>query len=144
MRTAYALNTDAPPVAEHLATLSLRLTAYRAGEIDLDAVGAGEAVIVFAYTWLPGWKAYIDGQEVSVFRVNHTQIGLHLPKSGTFHIKLAYEPGYSWLTDIVTTMTPPAVSQASGHELGLSEFPPVCASNERAKSQSVTERFLPK
>ena len=144
MRTAHALNTDAPPVAEHLAALSLRLTAYRAGEIDLDAAGAGEAVIVFAYTWLPGWRAYIDGHEVSVFRVNHTQIGLHLPKSGTFHIKLAYEPAYSWLTDIVTTMTPPAVSQAPDHELGLSEFPPVCASNERAKSQSVTERFLPK
>ena len=53
MRTAHALNTDAPPVAEHLAALSLRLTAYRAGEIDLDAVGAGEAVIVFAYNGFP-------------------------------------------------------------------------------------------
>ena len=63
-------------------------------------------------------------------RTTPTQVG-HIP------YQTRYEPVY-WLTDIVTTVTPPAVSQASDHELGLSEFPPVCASNERAE-ESVNE-----
>ena len=132
MRTAHVLNADAPPIAGHLASLSLRLTAYQPGEIDVDAAGSGEAVIVFANTWLPGWKAYVDGQEVSVFRVNHTQIGVHLSKSGTFHIKLAYEPVYSRLADILATPTRLIAGapgpQVSSHELGLGEIPPICAS----------------
>ena len=133
MRTAHVLNADTPRIAGPLAALSLRLTAYQPGEIDVDAAGSGEGVIVFANTWLPGWKAYVDGQMVSVFRVNHTQVGVHLPpKSGTFHIKLAYEPVYSRLTDILATPTRliagDAGPQVSSHELGLGEIPPICAS----------------
>jgi hypothetical protein len=130
--TAHVLDADAPPVADKLASASLRLRNYGAGEIDLDAVSSGEAVIVIADTWIPGWKAYVDGREAPPFGVNHTQIGVHLPNSGIFHIRLAYEPPYPRLNDILAAPTRllPDASRSEPHsrELGLIDLPSICLS----------------
>jgi hypothetical protein len=131
MYTAHVLDTDAPPVADKLASASLRLANYRAREIDLDAVSSGEAVIVIADTWIPGWKAYVNGREAPPFRVNHTQIGIHLPNSGTFHIRLAYEPPYRQLSDILaapTRLLPDTPRSELSPVLGLGDLPPICQS----------------
>jgi hypothetical protein len=66
MRTAHVLAADAPPVADKLASVSLRLANYEAEEIDLDAVSWGEAVFVIADTWIPGWNAYVDRREADL------------------------------------------------------------------------------
>lgn len=128
LRTAHILAADAPPVGDHLSAMELRISTYRAGEINVEATGSGEAIIIFANTWIPGWKAYIDGHEAPIFRANHTQIGLHLPAAGTFHIRLAYEPSYRWLTDIFAAPTKLIASvQPTTPELGDSQLPPICA-----------------
>jgi hypothetical protein len=131
MQTAHVTDADAPPAAAQLAPASLRLLDYRGGQIELDAVAAGEAIIVFADSWLTGWKAYVDGQEIPPFRINHTQIGIHLPNSGRFHVRLSYEPPYRWLNDILAAPTKIVAgreAESRGHELSLGELPPVCAS----------------
>jgi hypothetical protein len=132
MHTAHVLDADAAPVADKLASANLRLANYGAREIDLDAVSSGEAVIVIADTWFPGWKAYVDGREAPAFRVNHTQIGIHLPNSGTFHVRLAYEPPYRQLNDILaapTWLLPDASrSEPFSRQLGLGDLPTVCLS----------------
>jgi hypothetical protein len=124
-------SADAPPLGAKLVPASLRLSSYRAGAIEFDTVSPGEAVIVVADTWIPGWKVYVDGQEKRPFRVNHTQIGIHLPASGTFHVKLAYEPSYRWLTDILaapTRLLPNASpSEPFGRQFGLGDLPSICA-----------------
>ena len=105
---------------------------YQPGNIALDAVTSGEAILVFAQTWLPGWKAYVDGREASLFRVNHTQIGLHLPAAGAFHVRLVYEPAYRWLNDILAVpaklIAGAAAPEPFSYQLGVSELPAVCAS----------------
>jgi hypothetical protein len=107
------------------------LANYRAGEIDLDAVASGAAVIVFADTWIPGSKAYVDGREASLFRVNHTQFGIYLPKAGTYRVRLAYEPSYRPLFDILaapTRLLPNAArSEPFSRRLGLGDLPALCA-----------------
>jgi hypothetical protein len=132
MHTAYVLDADAPPVARELASADLRLANYGAKEIDLDVVSSGEAVIVIADTWIPAWKAYVDGREVPPFRVNHTQIGLHLPNSGTFHVRLAYDPPYRQLNDILAApswLLPDASrSEPFSRQLELGDLPTVCLS----------------
>jgi hypothetical protein len=131
MHTAHVLDADAPPVADKLASANLRLANYGAGEISFHAVSSGEAVIVIADTWFPGWKAYVDGREAPAFRVNHTQIGIHLPNSGTFHVRLAYEPPYRQLSDILaapTRLLPDAPRSELSPELGLGDLPSVCQS----------------
>jgi hypothetical protein len=55
-------------------------------------------VIVIAHTWIPGGKHM--WMATTLLRLNHTQIGIHLPKAGTFHIRLAYEPSHRWLSNI--------------------------------------------
>jgi hypothetical protein len=132
MRIARASDSDAPPVAEKLAPADLQLLRYQPGEIALDAAASGEAIVVFAQTWLSGWKAYVDGREVPLFRVNHTQIGLHLPTAGTFHVRLAYEPAYRWLNDILAVpaklIAGAAAPEPFSYQLGVSQLPAVCAS----------------
>jgi hypothetical protein len=132
MHTAHTLDTDAPPVADRVVAADLRLSNYRAGELDLDAVSSGEAVIVVADTWIPGWKVYVDGQEARPFRVNHTQIGIHLPRSGKFHLRLAYEPPYRLLHAFLAAPTRLIAganrAEPSSRELGLGDLPPACAS----------------
>jgi hypothetical protein len=131
-RTAHMLEADAPPDMERLAPASLRLTGYRGREIDLDATSPGRAVIVVASTWSPGWKAYVDGREARPFRVNHTQIGILLPHSGTFRVRLVYEPSYGWLSNIlaVPTRLLPNSSRSEPSDLrfGSDDLPTVCAS----------------
>ncbi len=129
---AHVLDADAPAVAWKLASARLRLSNYWPGEIDFDASAPSEAVIVIAHAWIPGWKAYVDGQATSLFRVNHTQIGIHLPKAGTFHIRLAYEPSYRLLNDILAAptrlMPVTPQSQPSSDQLSIGDLPPICAS----------------
>jgi hypothetical protein len=131
MRTAHMLSADAPPLGEKLVPASLRLSSYRAGAIEFDTMSPGESVIVVAHTWVPGWKVYVDGEEARPFRVNHTQIGIHLPAAGTFHVKLAYEPSYRWVTDILaapTRLLPDASrSEPFGRQFGLGDLPSICA-----------------
>ena len=132
MHTAHVLDKDAPPVREKFASASLRLANYGSGEIHLDAVTSGEAIIVIADTWIPGWKAYMDGREAHLFRVNHVQIGIHLPNSGTFHVRLAYEPPYRQLNNILaapTRLLPDARrSEPFSREFGLGALPSACLS----------------
>src|SRR6266478_6246621 len=65
-------------------------------------------------------------------RVKHTQIGIHLPKAGTFHIRLAYEPSYRLLNDILAAptrlMPVTPQSQPSSDQLSIGDLPPICAS----------------
>jgi hypothetical protein len=132
MRTAHMLSKDAPPLADKLVPASLRLSRYRAGEIALDAMSSGAALIVVANTWIPGWKVYVNGRDAPLLRVNHTQIGVHLPVPGTFQVRLAYEPPYRRLASLLAA---PAQLVAGGHranpssrQLSLGDLPPVCGS----------------
>ena len=132
LRTAHALNTEAPPRAEQLARATLRLLRYEGGTIDLHAVSSGEAVIVIANTWIPGWQASVDGRDAPLFRVNHTQIAIHLPEPGTFRVTLAYEPPFHQLLDVLAA---PARLVADAHrpepsyrQLDFGDLPPACAS----------------
>lgn len=62
-------------------------------EIELD-VGAGAAPwLVLTDTWLPGWRATIDGDSATPFRVDHCCRGLRLPERAC-RVRFRYEaPG---------------------------------------------------
>jgi hypothetical protein len=132
MQRAHMLGGDAPPLAGNLVPARLRLSRYRAGEIDLDAMSSGAALIVIANTWIPGWKAYVDGRDAPLLRVNHTQIGVQLPNPGTFHVRLAYEPPYRRLADVLAAPTQLIAggdhADPSSRQLSRGDLPPVCGS----------------
>lgn len=49
-----------------------------------------DAVLCFSEIWYPDWKAYINGNETTVYRINYSYRGILLPK-GEFNVEMKYE-----------------------------------------------------
>jgi len=72
---------------------TVTMTSYRANEIkySLGNISGGEHYIVFSEIYYAlGWKAYVDGVEVPINRVNYTLRGIKVPE-GSNEIVMKYE-----------------------------------------------------
>ena len=58
--------------------------------LNVESSGAG--LVVIADNWFPGWKAYVDGVESPVLRVDHTLRAVPT-QGGRHHVELRYESG---------------------------------------------------
>ena len=85
---------------------TVTMTSYRANEIkySLGNVKGGERFIVFSEIYYElGWKAYVDGKETPVNRVNYTLRGVKVPE-GSKEIVLKYElESFDLLSNIALT-----------------------------------------
>jgi uncharacterized membrane protein YfhO len=61
-------------------------------EVILNVKTDGMAFLVLADTFYPGWKAYIDGVETEIFRVNGVIRGILIPEKGQFKINFIFKP----------------------------------------------------
>jgi uncharacterized membrane protein YfhO len=59
---------------------------------------------MFSQSYFPGWRAYIDGEEVELYCVSGTIMGAKVPE-GDHEIKFTYIPTYTILGGIVTVGT---------------------------------------
>jgi len=59
--------------------------------LEADVTANGNNFLFFGTTYLPGWKAYIDGSETKVHKTNYGFIGLVVPK-GKHKVEFIYEP----------------------------------------------------
>ena len=66
-------------------------TSYRLNDMTLNVTTPREGVLVFSEVYYPGWKAYVDGNEQTVFRVNWNQRAIIIP-AGDHAVALRYEP----------------------------------------------------
>jgi hypothetical protein len=48
--------------------------------------------LVLSQYYYPGWNAYIDGEQVDIFRAYHFLSGIKIEKHGEIHIDFRYEP----------------------------------------------------
>jgi len=72
---------------------SITMTSYKANEIKyaVENVTGGEHYIVFSEIYYAlGWKAYVNGSETPINRVNYTLRGVKVP-DGTNEVVLRYE-----------------------------------------------------
>lgn len=60
----------------------VRLTSYSSQRIEISAKSSGDALLVLADTYYPGWQAYRDGQRVPIYRANYSSRALDLPTGG--------------------------------------------------------------
>ena len=58
-------------------------------EVVIEANAAQDGLLVVAESYDPGWRASIDGREVTVLRVNGMQQGVLLPR-GRHEVRLRY------------------------------------------------------
>ncbi|HZK02968.1 MAG TPA: YfhO family protein [Bacteroidaceae bacterium] len=68
------------------------LTSYAPDVLTYNFEAEKDALIVFSEIYYPyGWKAYIDGEKVDVFRVNYLLRALNIP-AGTHDIRFEFRP----------------------------------------------------
>jgi hypothetical protein len=54
----------------------------------------GNSFIVISNTYYPGWKAFVDGQEIDILAVNINSQGINIP-AGEHNVRIFYDPsGY--------------------------------------------------
>ncbi|NKQ36715.1 MAG: YfhO family protein [Chloroflexi bacterium] len=69
---------------------------YRPNQISLTTSTPDEGVLVLTDSYMPGWKAYIDGQETPLYIANHAFRGIIIP-AGDHQVGFVYRPVWFWL-----------------------------------------------
>ncbi len=70
---------------------SIELMHYGADELRLSVNATDDAYLVFADTWYPGWRAWIDGKETEIYRTDGLVKGIVVP-SGSHEVRFLYDP----------------------------------------------------
>ena len=72
-------------------TSMVELTAYEPNQLTYNVQSAKGGVLVFSDIYYPGWTATVDGQEVSLGRVNYVLRAMHI-KPGSHKVVLSFFP----------------------------------------------------
>jgi len=72
-------------------TSTSRITQYKDEHVIADIDAKGNNFLFFGTTFLPGWKAFVNGSETKTYKVNHGFIGIVVPP-GKHKVEFVYEP----------------------------------------------------
>ncbi|MFH1428589.1 MAG: YfhO family protein [Candidatus Margulisiibacteriota bacterium] len=78
--------STALPRDQHIA-----ITKYEPERVQISTTTSGDGMLVISDAYYPGWYAYMDGEEVPIFRANYVMRAISLPK-GHHYIEFRYEP----------------------------------------------------
>ncbi len=68
----------------------VRLESYKPDEILLEVENKNNSWLVFSNSFLPGWRAFIDGKEVKIYRANYVFQAIQVP-AGNHKILFKYK-----------------------------------------------------
>jgi hypothetical protein len=68
---------------------------YAPEAVSVVAVTPVPAYLVFSDVWYPGWRAWVDGAEVPIYRTNFAFRGIYLDKPGSYTVTLRFDP-WTW------------------------------------------------
>ncbi len=100
-----------PPVAGEAAE-AVGVVRYEPDAIDLDVRAHGAALLVAAETWYPGWRAWVDGRETPVHRVDVAFRGIAVP-DGAHRVRMEFRPAILWIGLGVSLLTAVALAAAA-------------------------------
>ncbi|MEK6553551.1 MAG: YfhO family protein, partial [Bacteroidota bacterium] len=72
-------------------TNTARISEYKDERISAETKSQGNCFLFFGTTYLPGWKAFVDGAETTIHKTNHGFMGIVVPK-GEHKVEFVYEP----------------------------------------------------
>lgn len=67
------------------------VTGYGPNEIVGTANAQADGYVIFSETFVPGWRAFVDGQEAPVVRANYLFRAVPIP-SGQHQVRMIYDP----------------------------------------------------
>lgn len=82
------------------------IKAYAAERVVIDATADAAAYLVLSDAWFPGWRAWVDGVEHTVWRADHALRAVWLPP-GRHEVEFRYAPAsFRWglLTSLLATL----------------------------------------
>jgi uncharacterized membrane protein YfhO len=72
--------------------------------VKIKADIQGKGLLILGDTWFPGWKAFVDGIERKIYRVNYIQRGVFL-EHGKHNIDFVYTPASYTVGKFITLFT---------------------------------------
>jgi hypothetical protein len=79
-----------------------RVKAYQNHLVEIEAEAKRDGVLVLLDSYYPGWKAFIDGKEVKIYRANGFFRAVKIP-AGRHLVKFSYCPGIFRLGLIISS-----------------------------------------
>lgn len=70
---------------------SVRIFEYSPNRIDMTSRSSNNAILLLSENYYPGWKAYVDGNEVPILRADYILRAIPLP-AGQHEIVFVYRP----------------------------------------------------
>ena len=80
------------------------ITNYNLNDLVIETNMNNQALVVLSDTWFPGWKAFVDGEEVEIIRTNCAMRGV-LVEPGNHEIKMIYKPESVRIGSIISILT---------------------------------------
>jgi uncharacterized membrane protein YfhO len=87
------------------------------------ATNPAPAYLVFSEVWYPGWRAWVDGQEVPILKANFAFRAVPLPQAGEHVVAMRFEPQSVWAGLSITVITLLALAAYAAYA-GLSRRSP--------------------
>jgi hypothetical protein len=75
----------------------INLLSYKNNSVSLEVELEDDGFMVFSDNYYPGWRSFIDGKEVKIYRVNGILKGIYIDE-GRHEILFKYRPPYFALT----------------------------------------------
>jgi hypothetical protein len=72
---------------------NIRVVQSGMNSVELSADFSGTGFLVLADQYYPGWRAWIDGSETRIYKVNGILRGVVVPE-GKHHVVFRYGPGW--------------------------------------------------
>jgi hypothetical protein len=70
---------------------SAEVTRHEPNRVEVKTLSTTPAILVLSENHYPGWRAYVDGQNVEVMRVDYNLRGVAVP-AGSHLVKFVYQP----------------------------------------------------
>jgi hypothetical protein len=81
----------------------VQVESYTPNRIELRTHSAGDAFLVTADSWYPGWQAEIDGQPANLYPTDVAFRGLPVP-AGDHRIEMRFAPKILWRSGVVSAL----------------------------------------
>ena len=90
-RQSAVIEGDLPDLAPASGPETVTFGAYEPDRLEMDVEVSGNGLLVISEVYSPGWKAYVDGDQVPIVATNYVLRGVAVP-AGSHRVELRYEP----------------------------------------------------